>query len=112
MGVFSPVGASAPSAVTISAKTTPNIRSITLGAKGVESTLTFASTIVAFTVQVAGNASFYIATSSGGTSSDTTRFNYNPGNCFHEEFLTTTAAKTFYVSASRDNVVVQIKEWI
>jgi len=112
VGVFSPVGASSPSAVTISAKSTPTIRSLTLSAiAGTESTLTFSSAVVAFEIQVTDNSRLDIATTLGNTATNDKWSVYN-GSSYHEEFLTTSAAKTFYIASNKASTTVQIKEWV
>ena len=113
MATFNPVGASAPSAVTISAKSTPTIRSITLSATpGTESTLTFASSIVAFQIKTPSGdrARLSVATTIAGTATDD-RLDIPMGRVWTQEFLTTTASKVFYISSNKASTVVQILEW-
>ena len=110
MATFNPVGASAPSAVTVSSKSTPNIRSITLGLIDAESTLTFSSAIVAYKIKSRDGSKLKIATSSGDTLTDD-KWEIMPGSCFEDESLTTSTSKTFYVSSNKATTVVQIIEW-
>lgn len=111
MATFNPVGASAPSAVTISAKSTSVITSLTLSVTpGTESTLTFTSAIVAFRIQTRDGSKLTIATSSGNTATDD-KFEFTPGNCYAEEFLTTNNAKTYYVASNIASTVIQILSW-
>ena len=114
MGVFSPVGASAPSAVTISAKSTPTIRSITLSATpGTESTLVFGTGVVAFQIKTPSGdtARLSVATTMGNTATDD-RIDVPMGREWRQEFLTTNATKTFYVSSNKASTVLQIIEWV
>lgn len=112
MGVFSPAGKAPPSTISavINAKKTPNIRSVTLGLSGVESSVTFAASIVAFRI-LARSGTMYVATSSGGTASETSRFQFTPGNTFEETSIDDSTAQTFYISTNKDNSVLQILEW-
>lgn len=112
MGVFSPVGSSPPSAVTISAKSTPVIRSVTLNAvAGVETLVSFSSAVVAFKIKAAdGISKVSIATTSGNTATDD-KFDLYHGEAWEEEFLTTSAAKDFYISSNKTSTVLQIFEW-
>ena len=110
MGVFSPAGKSPPSSVSITGKSTPNIRSVTLGLSGVESSITFAAAVVAFRI-ISRSGTLRVATSSGGTAAETTRMDFTPGNCFQEDNVSDTAAQTFYVSTNKDNSIIQILEW-
>jgi len=93
------------------AKITTTITSQVVGT--VESTLTFAAGTKAFRIKLpesAGAAVLNIATSVGGTASETTRFEISAGNDFREEDLSG-AGLTYYITASKDNLNLQIITW-
>lgn len=102
-------GPAAPSVVTTQNKTTPTITSLTLGLAGVESVLTFAAGTVAFKIRAADFAKLKLATTSGSTATDD-RFDVPPGNTYVEDNFTGSAI-TYYISATVDNIVVQILTW-
>ena len=111
MAVFHTTGPSGPSDVAISSKSTPVTESITVVTAGTEVTWNIPVGTKAFAMKAANNAYFMIATTALGTGSDTTSHKFWPGEEWNEELLAGESAIDVYVTASKNNTVLQILRW-
>ena len=115
MAVFNPVGPAAPSAVTISAKTSLTITSATMDATpGTETTVVIPSGTRAFSIRAKSDsgiaAKLSVATTSGNTATDD-HFDVMPGNTWKEDLLDGSSAITLYIASTKANTKVQIMLW-